>query len=144
MVWVFCWWCFLLEDNCFIILCWPLPYINMSQPQVYICLLPSEPPLSPSPSHPSRAVTEHWVELPVSHSKCPVALCFTYGNVCASVLFSQFTPPLLPPLHPQACALCLRPLRPCKQAHQYHLSRFRIRALVSSICPSLSHLPHFI
>ena len=31
----------LLEDNCFIILCWFLPYINMIQPHIYICpLLP--------------------------------------------------------------------------------------------------------
>ena len=27
---------FLLEDNCFTILCWFLPYINMNQPQVSI------------------------------------------------------------------------------------------------------------
>ena len=30
---------FLLEDNCFTILCWYVPYININQPQVYICLL---------------------------------------------------------------------------------------------------------
>ena len=44
-----------MEDNCFTILCWFLPYINMNQPQVYICALPLEPSshLSP-PSHPSR------------------------------------------------------------------------------------------
>ena len=35
---------FLLQDICFIILCCFLPYINMNQPQVYICLLPLEPP----------------------------------------------------------------------------------------------------
>ena len=46
---------FLLEDNCLTILCRFLPYINMSQLQVYICPLPPEPPLLfPSPSHPSR------------------------------------------------------------------------------------------
>ena len=26
-------------DNCFTILCWFLPYINMNQPQVYVCPL---------------------------------------------------------------------------------------------------------
>ena len=36
---------FLLEENCFTMLCWFLPYIIMSQPQVYICLLPLETPL---------------------------------------------------------------------------------------------------
>ena len=43
---------FLLGDNCFTIFCWPLPCINMNEPQLYIYpLLPS--PISPS-SHPSR------------------------------------------------------------------------------------------
>ena len=35
---------FLLEGNCFTILCWFLPYINMNQSQVYILPLPIEPP----------------------------------------------------------------------------------------------------
>ena len=39
-----------LEDNCFTILYWFLPYINMNQPQVYICPLPPEPP-SHLPAH---------------------------------------------------------------------------------------------
>jgi len=43
---------FLLEDNCFTTLCWPLPYINMNQPQVHMCLLPLEPP-SHLPPHPT-------------------------------------------------------------------------------------------
>ena len=38
-----------MEDNCFIILCWFLPFINMNQSQVYVCLLPLEP-LLPLPS----------------------------------------------------------------------------------------------
>ena len=29
------------EDNCFTILCWPLPYINMNRPQAYIRPPPS-------------------------------------------------------------------------------------------------------
>ena len=43
---------FKLEDNCFTILCWPLPYININQLQVYICPLPLEPHsyLSPHPT----------------------------------------------------------------------------------------------
>jgi len=35
---------FLMEDNCFTMLCWFLSYINMDQPQVYMCALPLEPP----------------------------------------------------------------------------------------------------
>ena len=33
-----------MKDNCFTILCWFLPYINMNQPWIYICPLPLEPP----------------------------------------------------------------------------------------------------
>ena len=35
---------FWLEDNCFTILCWFLPYINMNWPKVYVCLLPHTHP----------------------------------------------------------------------------------------------------
>ena len=38
-----------MKDNYFAILCWFLPYINMNQPEVYLCPLPLE-----LPSHPSR------------------------------------------------------------------------------------------
>ena len=31
-----------LENNFFIVMCWFLPYINMNQPQVYVCPLPPE------------------------------------------------------------------------------------------------------
>ena len=43
---------FLLEDNCFTILWWFLPYINIYQPQVYICPFLLEPPshLPPNPT----------------------------------------------------------------------------------------------
>ena len=98
--------CILLEDNCFTLLCGPLPYINMNQPQVYICPFPLEPPSTlpphPIPSHPIppnpvlSAATEHWV-CPVPYSKFPQAVCFTYGNVHVSVLFSLFIPPLPSP-----------------------------------------------
>ena len=43
---------FLLEDNCFTILCWVLPYINMNQSQVYICPFRLEP-LSHFSPHPT-------------------------------------------------------------------------------------------
>ena len=42
---------FSLEDNCFTVLYWSLPYINMNQPKVYICPLPLEPPSHSTP-HP--------------------------------------------------------------------------------------------
>ena len=50
---------------------------------------PSRTSLSPStPSHPSRLSQSTGFEFPVSHYKFPLALCFTYGNVCVSMLLS--------------------------------------------------------
>ena len=43
---------FYLEDDCFTILCWLLPYNYMNQPLVYTCPLPTEPP-SHLPFHPN-------------------------------------------------------------------------------------------
>ena len=54
------------------------------------------PPLEPPTSHaipPLDVVKEHGVELPVSYSKFPLAICFAYSNVYVSVLLSQFVPP---------------------------------------------------
>ena len=50
------------------------------------------PPIS-YPIPPLYIVTEHWVELPVSHSNFPLAVYFTYGNVYITTLLSQFVPP---------------------------------------------------
>ena len=41
-----------MEDNCFTILCWFLPYVTMNQPEAYICPFPVEPP-SYLPLHPT-------------------------------------------------------------------------------------------
>ena len=50
----------------------------------------------PSPSHPSRLSQSTGFGIPMSYSKFPLAISFTYGNVCVSVLFSQSSHPLLP------------------------------------------------
>ena len=39
-----------VEDNCFTVLCWFLPYINMNQPKVYTCPLPLACPSHPIPA----------------------------------------------------------------------------------------------
>ena len=83
-----------MKDNHFTILCWPLSYINMNQPQVYIRPLPLEPPshLLPRPTHLGyhrtldlsslcHTVNFHWLSN------------FTNGNVCVSMLLSQFVLP---------------------------------------------------
>ena len=94
-------------------LCCFLAYINMNQPQVYMCTLPLEPSSHPDHhGHPLNSipflqvVTEHRVELPVTYGKFPLALYFTFGNVYVSKLLS-LSHPLLPLLCPQVCTLCL-------------------------------------
>ena len=88
----------LLEDNCFTIFCWFLPYVNINQPQVYIYPFPPK-----SPSHPillSRlsqstglSSLHHTVHRELCVVELPLAICFTCGNVYVSLLFSQFVPP---------------------------------------------------
>ena len=132
----------MLEDIYFTVSCWFLPYINMNQSQVYICLFLCKT-LSHLPPHPPlpQLVTEHWVELPLSHSKYPMAICFTYGKVYVSVLLSQFVPPS--PSHTISTSLFSMsgfPLLPCKYVHQYHFSRIHAHVLIYNICLSLSDL----
>ena len=63
----------------------------------------------PIPSHLSRLSQSTGFENLVSCSKLPLAVYFTYGNVCALMLLSQFSHPFLPPLCPLVCSfyLCL-------------------------------------
>ena len=77
-------------------LCWFLLYSIMNQPQVYIypSFLNSPPTFHPIP--PVQVVTEHWVELPASYRRFPLAICFggslficfTCGDGYVSVLLS--------------------------------------------------------
>ena len=62
---------------------------------------------SPNPILPLWAVTKHEVELLVLHSNCPLAICFTHGNVYISMNFLSLSHPLLAQLCPQVCSLCL-------------------------------------
>ena len=47
-----------------------------------------------APSRPSRLSQRIDFGFPTSYSNFPLAICFTYGNVYVSVLFSQIIPPL--------------------------------------------------
>ena len=47
----------------------------------------------PSPPHASRLSQSTSFGFPVSYIKLPLAICFTYGNVYISMLFSQIIPP---------------------------------------------------
>ena len=98
---------FWLEDNCFTILYWFLPYSNMNQPQIYMYSLSPEPPLISLPIHPSV----------LSHSTGLSSLCHTVKSHLVSLLHMAFymfpcsslnsSHHLLLPLCPQVCFLCL-------------------------------------
>ena len=84
---------FLFEDISSTILCWFLPYINMNQPQVCIFPLPPEPP-----SHFPPCSTPLGCHKALGWASCvtqrfPLAIYFTYGNVCISMPLFQFVLP---------------------------------------------------
>ena len=125
-----------MEDNCFTILCWFLPHINMNQPQVYTFPLPLEP-FSHVPPHPAplgchRALS--WA--PCVSSNVPLAICFTRGDVYISMLPSQFVPSSPSPAMFTICFLCL-PFCSCP-ANRFigiiFLDYIYIYALIYDIC----------
>ena len=73
---------FYLEGNCFTVLCWLLPYINMNQPWVYIYPLSLETsshvPPHPIPLGCHRALDLRSLPL---NSTFPLGIYLTYGNV---------------------------------------------------------------
>ena len=74
------------------ILWWFLPYIDMNQPQVYVCP-PSQNPLPlPSPSHPSGLPQCTSFECPFSCTELGLVICFTYGHIPVSMRFFQIIP----------------------------------------------------
>ena len=88
---------FLLENNCFIMLCYFLLYNKVNQLLCeHIYSLPLEPPFHPpTPIPPLSVITEHQGEFPVLHS-LPTSY-FTHSGVHTSMLLSQFIPPSSPP-----------------------------------------------
>ena len=126
-------------------LCQFLLYNEVNQLCVYIYPLPLGPPSHPTPIPPIQVVTEHRTELPVLHSKFPLAIQFTHGSVFMLNLISQFFPPSPSP----AVSTCPFPMSmslflPYTQVHLYHFSRFHIYVLIYDICFSLSGLLHSV
>ena len=106
--------------------------IDFFQPFIYMYFLyiHTSPPLW-NPSHlppipPFWAITEHWVEFPVPHSKFPIAIYVTVV-VSVSMLLSPFVPPLLSLLYLQVCSLCLH-------LQCYPANRFLSTIFLDSIC----------
>ena len=133
-----------MEANYFTVL-WVLPYIDMNQPWAYECP-PSRSPLpSPSPSHPSGLSQCTGFECPVSCIEIGLVICFTFGNIQVSMLFSQIIPPSLSPtestsLFFTSVSLLLSHI----QSHCYHLSKFHIYVLIYCIGAFFSDLLHSV
>ena len=78
---------FLLQNICFTEFCHFLSNLNTNQPEVYIYLLPFEPPSH----HPPHPIPLGWYKAPVWvswASKFPLAIYSTYGNVGIHVTLS--------------------------------------------------------
>ena len=111
-----------------------LPYINMNPPQVYTCspswtLLPP-----PSQYHPSGSSQCTSPKHPVSCIKLGLATHFIYDIIHVSMTFSQIIPPSPSPTESKrlfytSVSLLLSRI----QGYCYHLSKFRIYALVYCI-----------
>ena len=78
---------FLLEYNCFTMLC-------LLYNEVYICPLPPGSPSLPTPSHPSRS-SQSTKRAPCVYSRFPLAIYFTQGSGYMSIPVSQLVPPCL-------------------------------------------------
>ena len=74
-----------------------LPNIEMNLLQVYMCCLSWTLRPPPSPIHPSGSSQCTSPEHPVSCIEPGLMICFTYGNIHVSMLFSQIIPPLPSP-----------------------------------------------
>ena len=83
-----------MKDDCFTILCWFLPHVNMNQSKVHICPVPVLPP---TPSHPSRWLQSLSLSF-LSHTANSHWLYYTWQCICFYVILSicptlSFFPP---------------------------------------------------
>ena len=103
-------------------LCWFLLYNSMPLPT----------PLGHHRSH-------HQSELPVLYSSFPLVIYFTYGNVCVSMLLSQFIPSSPSPAVSTdlfQCSLCLH-------LYSFPANRFISTIFLDSIYMYLLHNIYF-
>ena len=77
--------------------CHGFAYVNMTQPQVYMCPPILNPHLPPSPLYHSGLSQSTDFGCPTSCIELALDICFTYGNIHVSMLFSQIIPPLPSP-----------------------------------------------
>ena len=85
------------------------------------------------------------MQCPVSCIKPGLVICFTYGNIHVSMLFSQIIPPSPFPTESKSLfCISVSLLLSHIQGHHYHLSKFHIYVLVYCNGVFLSGLLHSI
>ena len=132
-----------MEANYFTVLWWFLLYIDMNQPQVYMCPLSQTCLPSPSPSHLSGLAQCTSFECPVSCIKFGLVVYFTHGNIHVSILFSQIIQPSPSPTESKSLFFTsVSLLLPCIKDHCYCLSKFHIYVLIYCTGVLLSDLFH--
>ena len=85
-----------MEANYFTILRWFLPYINMNQLQVYVCLTIMNRTPHITSHHSSGLSQSTSFECPASYVKLALVFYFTYGNIHVQRRQWHPTPVLLP------------------------------------------------
>ena len=119
----------------------------MNWPQVYMCSPRNPEPhlLPPSLPHPSGLSQSTSFGCPASCIAFALVICFTYGNIHISMLFSQVISPSPSPTESKSLFfISVSLLLPCISDHHYRLSKFHIYALIYCIGVSLSDLFHCI
>ena len=85
---------FLLENNCNFVMVFAIH--QYESVIIYMVYLYNLHPESPSPPHPSRLSQSASFVCPASYIKLGLVICFIYGNVFVSLLFSQIILPSPP------------------------------------------------
>ena len=100
------------------------------------------PPPTSLPSGSSHCIIP---EHPVSCIELGLAICFTYGNIHVSMLFSQIIPPSPSPTVSKSLLFTsVSLLLSHIQGHRYHLSKFHVYVLVYCVGVFLSDLFHSV
>ena len=135
---------FLLECNCFTVVCEFLLFSEVSQRYVYTHPLPAGPPSYPT-THPSRSSASIRLStaLRSTFALSEITVLHMAVYLCQT-LPPDSSHPLLPLLCPHVRSLLASLFLPWNSVHLYHCSWLYIRALTFDTSFSLSDLLHSV